>query len=133
MLSTESINSQLQNLDQQLGWPNIVSVQHVEMAYELQLSIPSNLEVFAGHFPEEPVLPGILQVHWAVALAEICFDRTLGDGFNAMKGIKFNSMVVPSSELRLSLKLQNSRLAFSYWQRDIKYSNGSLVFNEESP
>ncbi len=103
------------------------------MACELQLSIPSNLEVFAGHFPEEPVLPGILQVHWAVALAEFCFDRALGDGFNAMQGIKFNSMVLPSAELQLSLKLQDSKLTFSYWQNGVKYSNGSLVFNEESP
>ena len=90
--------------------------------------IPDNLSYFAGHFPEQAVLPGIVQIHWAGELAKFLLNL---EGFAALKNIKFNSMVLPNSQLTLSLKYNQVKqtLRFDYKSQSDKFSNGVLAFN----
>ncbi|MEA2069053.1 MAG: hypothetical protein U9P12_07625 [Verrucomicrobiota bacterium] len=66
-------------------------------AATVEVSFPSSFSGFQGHFPEQPVLPGVCQIGAAVALAgRMCGTRqVLSEIINA----KFVAMVVPDQLL----------------------------------
>lgn len=95
------------------------------------LRIPSELEFFIGHFPNFPILPGVVQVHWAIHFAQEQLSD-LGQ-FVRLESIKFHSVIVPNTLLELSLQwhAEKSWLDFTYANAQKKYSNGRIVFNSE--
>ena len=111
-------------------WPVFSQVELNEDQVSLLLDIPEYLSFFAGHFPEQAVLPGVVQIHWAGELAKFLFDLK---GFAALKNIKFNSMVLPNKQITLSLKYNEEKqtLRFDYTSEVDKYSSGVLVFTNE--
>lgn len=113
-------------------WPTLMNAQSVEQNSHhllLELHIQPTLEYFAGHFPEQPVLPGVVQVHWAGELAKHAFDLK---SFSALQGAKFNTMVLPDSTLNLELIFKADKLSvqFAYFDADQRYSQGKLVFSD---
>lgn len=118
-------------------WPIFSAVTEQEESVHLSLSVPQRLSYFAGHFPTQAVLPGVVQVHWAGELSRLLFDT---EGFSELKSVKFNSMILPAYDVELDLKLNEERqsLRFQYTGNDpsddnelIKFSNGSMVFTNE--
>ena len=92
----------------------------------LHLHVPDNLDYFEGHFPGLPVLPGVVQLHWAVRLAA----EHLGE---ACKGsridqLKFLAIVHPGSDLTLTLRLDRNAgtLHFTYAGSTQAYSSGRI-------
>lgn len=95
------------------------------------LNIAADAPCFAGHFPGNPILPGIIQLHWAVLLAR----RHLSPPALPMqiKGVKFRNTVRPPRLLELRLEpLDVGRVAFSLIGKAGIHSLGSLVFPESS-
>ena len=125
-LSQEDLSQQF-NGDQ---WPVFNQVVLIDGQVNLVLGIPENLSFFAGHFPEQAVLPGVVQIHWAGELGKLLFNI---EGFAALKNVKFNSMVLPNSQIILNLKYTSDKqtLRFDYTSDSDKYSSGALVFNTE--
>jgi len=125
-LSQEDLSQQF-NGDQ---WPVFNQVELIDGQVNLILGIPENLSFFAGHFPEQAVLPGVVQIHWAGELGKLLFNI---EGFAALKNVKFNSMVLPNSQIILNLKYTSDKqtLRFDYTSDSDKYSSGALVFNTE--
>lgn len=120
------------------SWPQIVAASKTDGALLLELKVPPDMAEFAGHFPGQPVLPGVLQIHWAVQLASRCIDEFKGAAiksptFCGMQGIKFNSMVQPGAQLMLSLEFlaAKQKLKFAYYDQLQKYSNGVVNFAVE--
>jgi acyl-coenzyme A synthetase/AMP-(fatty) acid ligase len=66
-----------------------------------RLSIPATLASFEGHFPGTPILPGVVQVDWAVGFARRCFR--LPHRFLGLEVLKFQRVIVPESVLTLTL------------------------------
>ena len=98
---------------------------------ELDVRWPRQLTYFEGHFPGAPVLPGVVQVHWAIQIARQIFD--LPDGFHALHGLKFQHVVVPEDVTRLILKYDahKASLKFSYSSGaagDKQHSSGRILF-----
>jgi len=123
-LSIKSLNQRFSGDE----WPLFNDIAVNDEQIEIQLSISDDLSFFAGHFPGQPVLPGIVQIHWAGELAKFILGL---DGFMALKNIKFNSMVLPSSQLKLVLKYNQEKqtLRFDYSSESEKRSNGLFVFS----
>lgn len=90
------------------------------------LALPADHEAFAGHFPGRPILPGVVQLDWAIQLAATCF------GFESRPAtqvrVKFMHVIGPDpADLSLSLRYDPSRaeLAFEYRIGDTVASRGS--------
>ena len=65
--------------------------------------MPADLYYLQGHFRGEPVLPGVIQVHWAIQLADERFD--LKPSFAGFEALKFHRTIKPETSLRLVLEL----------------------------
>jgi 3-hydroxyacyl-[acyl-carrier-protein] dehydratase len=59
--------------------------------------------VFAGHFPNRPLLPGIFQLEMARGAAEIILDCPLA--VREISKAKFQHPILPDETVRLELKL----------------------------
>ncbi len=94
--------------------PQLLAQQLEGNRLQLQLYIPSNLYYFDGHFPGRPVLPGVVQTHWAVHYAR----QQWGDlgQFGGLEAVKFQQIVAPNQTLTLALEYQadKGKLYFSY-------------------
>jgi 3-hydroxymyristoyl/3-hydroxydecanoyl-(acyl carrier protein) dehydratase len=107
--------------------PRILSRKFDYPVAELMLFVPKQAECFRGHFPDTPVVPGVIQIHWAVQLA-----RTMLVSFDGVKGIenlKFKQVIVPESTIALTLRFaaDTNKLHFDYSMGPENFSSGRLV------
>ncbi|HEX7731650.1 MAG TPA: acyl-CoA synthetase [Rhodanobacter sp.] len=93
----------------------------------LRLRIPDDLAYFPGHFPQAPVLPGAVQVAWALQLAA----SRLGTApqCREMEALKFQRLLRPGDHVTLTLRHDRARgkLHFAYREGETAYSSGRLV------
>lgn len=97
--------------------------------WQLQLQLPADLVYFDGHFPPAPVLPGAVQIAWALQLAA----PRLGTSTSCreLEALKFQQLLQPGDRVTLSLRLDaRGKLHFSYRRGDIAYSSGRLLLGE---
>ncbi len=62
-----------------------------------RLVVDANLAVFDGHFPDQPVLPGIAQADWAIDWGRECFG--VSAAFLRLEALKFPLPVGPGARL----------------------------------
>lgn len=87
--------------------PHVLEQHREGDELQLKLGVPLDLACFPGHFPRTPVLPGVVQIDWAVALAAELTESPLR--FAGMEVLKFQQLVRPGDELALSLRLDKAR------------------------
>ena len=96
---------------------------------QLALRIEPELIWFDGHFAGHPVLPGVVQVHWAIRLGEkhLAIDGT----FDSIQALKFMHVITPPAELVLDLNYSHEakRLQFRYLDAERVYSTGRVHFS----
>ena len=107
----------------------IVDGQRVDAtSAELQLTIPHDLDYFRGHFPTAPIVPGVVQIKWAIELA----GRYLAAGgtFVGMDALKFQHVMLPGISVTLSLRwaASDGRLHFAYQNDGARYGSGRIRF-----
>ena len=84
-----------------------MSTMHQDILAMLQedntIKIPQNLHVFAGHFVDNPIVPGIYSLELAVAIV----GRTLQKNVTLHKIVrcKFKQPLLPNMELSSHVKL----------------------------
>ena len=111
-----------------MKYPEVISqkVFSEEKTVLLELFIPRTIEFFEGHFPNSPVLPGVVQVDWAIDFAHQ-FLNIKKEDFLKMEQLKFTKVIVPNSTVFLSLTVENNRLVFKYYNQETVYSSGKIV------
>ncbi len=76
-------------------------------------NVTANEEFFQGHFPQEPIMPGMLQVEALAQLAGILISRSQKDDsigmFRSIEKVKFRQMVIPGDQLRLEVQVLKKR------------------------
>lgn len=92
------------------------------------LSVPADHLAFAGHFPDNPILPGVIQVDWAARFGAEAFGD-LGQ-FTGIHNLKFMDLVRPDEPLALHLAWDagSGRLNFRYEGESSRKSSGILLF-----
>ena len=109
----------------------IVDGQHVDASTaELRLTVPHDLDYFRGHFPGAPIVPGVVQIKWAIDLAA----RFLGAGgtFAGMDALKFQHVLLPGISVTLSLRWAASegKLNFAYQSDGARHGSGRVRFRQ---
>ena len=84
------------------------------------------LPAFHGHFPGDPVLPGVVLVDWAARLGQEAFGP-LG-GFLGLDQVKFLAPVRPGEPLELALALEGRTLRFRYLASGAAKASGAILW-----
>jgi 3-hydroxymyristoyl/3-hydroxydecanoyl-(acyl carrier protein) dehydratase len=101
--------------------------EHLRVMFD----ITSDLIWFHGHFPGQPVLPGVVQLHWAVLVATTCLD--VAGVPTEIKRLKFKKVFTPPQGLELTLRECGSAEAqFRFSFADEEYSEGRLLFPSDA-
>lgn len=112
-------------------FPQIVSCDYQSELVELHLRISPDLVYFSGHFPEQPVLPGVTQLAWAEQIGKIFFNIDLP--FLRMEVIKFKKIIQPDDLIKMKLhwKTETSKLYFELTSVNNAHSSGRIVYGEQ--
>ena len=110
-------------------WPEVRAIDPTFAdtdSVALRLYVPAELDFFEGHFPGLPVLPGVVQLHWAAHFAR----EHLGTACKASRidQLKFLAIVVPETELTLQLRLDRAAglVHFAYTNASRTFSSGRI-------
>lgn len=106
--------------------PSWRSVSQSASHWSGQTTVSAELAVLDGHFPDEPIVPGVAQLYWAETVARQAFPGYAATG--EVVRLKFLKIIVPDTKLRLTLDSPNGvRVAFAYASDDSIHSSGILV------
>lgn len=114
-------------------WPTEVARFQHDLAHgEVLLRLDPELFWFDGHFPAQPILPGLAQLDWVMGYGEKLLGLTLQ--FQSIQNVKFQSPLLPGDLITLSLNWQekNRILIFDFRRHEnddrVPVSSGKLRF-----
>jgi 3-hydroxymyristoyl/3-hydroxydecanoyl-(acyl carrier protein) dehydratase len=108
--------------------PEIEALERSNDRLSLRFVVPPALPYFEGHFAEVPVLPGVVQIGWAIELARIHIPFSAR--FRSLAAVKFTRVIQPRAALALDLAADAARreLSFEYRCGDAVCSSGRILF-----
>jgi acyl-coenzyme A synthetase/AMP-(fatty) acid ligase/3-hydroxymyristoyl/3-hydroxydecanoyl-(acyl carrier protein) dehydratase len=107
--------------------PQVLEQIEADGEWSLQLAVPPDLAYFSGHFPKTPVLPGVVQIDWALSLGRQLL--ALPEKFAGMEVLKFQQLIRPGDLVQLHLRFDNGRgkLYFTYRNDTATCSSGRIL------
>ena len=108
---------------------NTTTLNREFLSLTLVCRIPTELIYFDGHFDQSPILPGIVQVHWAEAFGRHYFP--ISGKFTQLEQVKFQQVIKPETEITLQLNYETgkNKLSFSYSSHQGGHSSGRICFS----
>jgi len=99
-------------------------------AASLLLPLDADLVAFDGHFPQARILPGVVQLDWAIHYAREAF--AMPPRFERMDALKFQHVARPGDCLQLTLgwDADKSVLSFRYVSDHGVHASGRVVFGD---
>ena len=96
----------------------------------LVLPLEPDLVAFDGHFPQAKILPGVVQLDWAIHYAREAF--AMPPRFERMDALKFQHVARPGDRLQLTLGWDavKSVLSFRYVSDHGVHASGRVVFGD---
>lgn len=109
--------------------PQILSREDAHNKVVLHCRIPSDLLYFLGHMPDQPILAGIVQLHWAATFGRDTF--AIPGRFERLEAVKFQQIILPLYEVTLTLNYDadSKKLAFRYESDRGVHSSGRICFS----
>ena len=98
----------------------------------LQLTAPSNLLYFDGHFSEMPILAGVVQVDWVIFYGRQYFS--LPPVFHGVQALKFQRVIAPEKPFTLELNCEadHNSLIFKITSQAGQHASGRILFGAEN-
>lgn len=100
-------------------------------------NVTVNEPFFVGHFPDQPIMPGVLIIEAMAQCGGVLIQQTLGvkkeektTFFLGIDGVKFRRPVVPGDQLRLELEIVRLRTSTSKMKGQA-FVDGKLVCEAE--
>ncbi|MBR1921069.1 MAG: acyl-CoA synthetase [Kiritimatiellae bacterium] len=102
-------------------------VERLLDAVEVTFSFTGDEPFFRGHFPGHPVLPGVVQLSFAVREAKKAFG--FAGEISEAKKVKFDRVVEPGQTVTLALSRKGpGEVAYEFRAGEARCSSGLLVF-----
>lgn len=138
-LSAADMDQLFQGADEDANSPKIIDFVEISRVQdgdrlEITFEAPANLEYFKGHFTDAPLLPGVVQVHWAVQHAKTAFAGLAS--VTSVDKLKFKHFIFPEIRVILSLeRTKENQIHFRYYSaaeqtEPIEHSSGILKFGD---
>lgn len=109
----------------------IATEQENDSSVVIDLIVPKELRYFDGHFNQHPILPGVVQTHWAEHYAREHFG--FSENFTGLSNIKFQQIISPGQQAKLALTLieknDTATISFTYSSSVGKHASGKLTFS----
>jgi 3-hydroxymyristoyl/3-hydroxydecanoyl-(acyl carrier protein) dehydratase len=109
--------------------PILLAEHDEDGTHVIELRVPLDLAHFPGHFAGAPVVPGAVQMAWALKLAASRLGT--GERCHTMEALKFQQLLRPGASVTLTLRADHARgkLHFAYRHGEANYSSGRLVWS----
>ena len=109
--------------------PVVLNRKVMDNSASMQLEIRPDLKWFAGHFPGHPILPGVVQIAWAVHFSWQNF--AYGPDVCSLEQIKFKRPIGPGRHITLLLVRHSADNAvnFEYCDEQTSFASGMLKFS----
>jgi 3-hydroxymyristoyl/3-hydroxydecanoyl-(acyl carrier protein) dehydratase len=91
------------------------------------LSIPQEHPVFRGHFPGNPIVPGVMLLEWVTGEVARALGRA--PATLRVREAKFFSPLEPMQQARLTVELGEQRCAFDIQRDAERIARGILEWN----
>ncbi len=93
---------------------------------EYCLKVPLGLTWFEGHFPEAPILPGVVQLDWVMHFIK---ELKLAGEFGGVSRMKFMRLIRPDAQLklRLSVTAGSPNVNYRFYDDDGNYASGNIL------
>ena len=111
-----------------MKFPTIIDINkdiNTPNQIDIKLDIAPEIIYFAGHFENHPVLPGVVQLDWALHFAKsyLNINKT---NFAHIEQMKFSKIITPNIKIFLHLSLEENKLKFKFYNENTIYSIGKL-------
>ncbi|MBE7636519.1 AMP-binding protein [Sneathiella sp. P13V-1] len=113
-----------------------ISQQVSENEIEIVLNLPADLDYFQGHFTDTPILPGVVQIHWAAE--QIAKHFAIKGNPTKIDKLKFKKLIFPETEVQFLLtRKSETKFSFHFQSRrsdgsSEEHSSGLLSYPEAS-
>jgi 3-hydroxymyristoyl/3-hydroxydecanoyl-(acyl carrier protein) dehydratase len=99
-----------------------------ESKVTLEFRIQPELVYFQGHFPGQPILPGVAQLAWVERYGKILF--AIEQPFLTMEAIKFKKIIQPKALITITLEWNavSGKLYFELCSSTASHSSGRMVY-----
>jgi hypothetical protein len=111
--------------------PHVRAVRRTAAQVEIDLLIPATLTCFPDHFPRLGILPGVLQIDWAIRLAREHLD--VAGVFRGLRTVKFLHPILIDTMPTLTLARAPGELSFTYRLAEQVCSSGRALFGVRGP
>lgn len=106
-----------------IRYPEILEQHEKDHTVELIFRIPAELAYLEGHFDEAPLVPGVVQLHWAAIYSKkhFHFPETMEDlEIQQLSQLKFSHPIRPNNVVTLYLTHvpEKNTITFSYKMKD---------------
>jgi 3-hydroxymyristoyl/3-hydroxydecanoyl-(acyl carrier protein) dehydratase len=122
------------NTDKMTDKLNIQIIEKSDTHLRAEILFAKESGLYDGHFPELPLLPGVVQAHLAIRLFEEHSGKKLS--FGGFKNMKFFSPIFPDTKVTLQCDLQcnfeltKHQLTFRYFKGETIFSKGVVVITD---
>ncbi len=118
-------------LDERPRYPALRVLEQAPQRVLLELTVPADLLYFDGHFSVAPVLPGVVQVDWAIHYARKYL--ALSGSFGGINALKFQQMIRPDQPVQLELvhDMAKGQLHFRYFSDAGAHASGRILMNPD--
>jgi len=107
--------------------PELIFMRPGPKGVELELLLSPDLHWFQGHFPAAAILPGVVQIHWAVGYAAAYLG--LDGSFQSMQALKFQRPLRPGQRVCLALapRPDGRSFEFAYHTEAGRHASGRVT------
>lgn len=129
-LNREYVKDYLPHRDPMLFIDRVLELS--EMSIQTQSIVKADADFFKGHFPDMPIMPGVLIIETVAQTGALLVSLTRGldsskfIAFSSVENAKFKAPVLPGQTLTIQVNIDKIRLPF-YKFSGRAYVNDKLV------